>query len=478
MNQFTNCKLDNYPNILAYCQELKSLSDQLADVGTTIEPHNLVLQLVAGLNENYSTIATHINQMDKLPSFYDARSKLILEESMKNRQAALTNSTNPNTAFVAASELKEPPHHTKNRDTNYSRQQPPSRGGQSNRNNNRGGRGYGRGRGRGNWNGNGYTHQPWNNLPQWNNSNWASQNQWHRPNANSNWATSYNGSFTPSANSWATSHFPCPHPSTIWARPNGNNSSGILDPRPQANFASNGSVSSYAPTDIDQAMYTMSLNPPDNDWYMDTGASSYMSGSRGSLSPYFNLSIPKHIHVGNGNTLPIRGIGDTRLNYPYPPFLLKDVLHIPNIIKNLLSVRRLTTDNNVSLTFDPYGFSVKDFKTGIHLMRCDSTGDLYPLNNSAAQQLSSPVSFIVLPQDIWDRRLGHPGANILRSLINNKSISCSNNNKQLGLCDSCVLGKHIKLPFTSSLSTTTPPFEIVHSDVWTSPIISSSGHKY
>ncbi|XP_071704137.1 uncharacterized protein [Rutidosis leptorrhynchoides] len=71
-NKFTNCKLDNFPNVLAYCQELKSLANQLADVDSKVEPHRLVLQLVAGLNENYSTLATHINQSEKLPTFYDA----------------------------------------------------------------------------------------------------------------------------------------------------------------------------------------------------------------------------------------------------------------------------------------------------------------------------------------------------------------------------------------------------------------------
>ncbi|XP_071708799.1 uncharacterized protein [Rutidosis leptorrhynchoides] len=78
-----NTKLDDFPNVSAYCKQLKMLSNQLANVDSKVEPKRLVLQLVAGLNENYATIRTHLNQMDPLPSFYDARSKLILEESLK-----------------------------------------------------------------------------------------------------------------------------------------------------------------------------------------------------------------------------------------------------------------------------------------------------------------------------------------------------------------------------------------------------------
>ena len=46
------------------------------------------------------------------------------------------------------------------------------------------------------------------------------------------------------------------------------------------------------------------------------------------------------------------------------------------------------------------------------------------------------------------------------------------------LCQSCVLGKHIRLRFYESTSFTMSPFDIVHSDLRTSPIISSAGNSY
>jgi len=41
-------------------------------------------------------------------------------------------------------------------------------------------------------------------------------------------------------------------------------------------------------------------------------------------------------------------------------FRLNNVLVAPNIIKNLISVRQLTTDKNCFVEFDPFGLSVKD----------------------------------------------------------------------------------------------------------------------
>jgi hypothetical protein len=61
----------------------------------------------------------------------------------------------------------------------------------------------------------------------------------------------------------------------------------------------------------------------------------------------------------------------------HQPLHLNHVIHAPQIIKNLISMRQLTTDNNVSVFFDPFRFTIFDFQTGIPLMRSDSRGDLY-----------------------------------------------------------------------------------------------------
>ncbi|GJX34123.1 hypothetical protein Tco_0245680 [Tanacetum coccineum] len=46
------------------------------------------------------------------------------------------------------------------------------------------------------------------------------------------------------------------------------------------------------------------------------------------------------------------------------------------------------------------------------------------------------------------------------------------------LCHACQLGKHVRLPFSLSETIVKAPFDIIHSDLWTSPITSVSGIKY
>ena len=77
-----------------------------------------------------------------------------------------------------------------------------------------------------------------------------------------------------------------------------------------------------------------------------------------TMSP--SSSFPSSIVVGNGATLPVVGTGYSTLP---GPFHLNDVLIAPDIIKNILSVRQFTSDNLVSIEFDPLGVSVKDLRT-------------------------------------------------------------------------------------------------------------------
>jgi hypothetical protein len=42
----------------------------------------------------------------------------------------------------------------------------------------------------------------------------------------------------------------------------------------------------------------------------------------------------------------------------------------------------------------------------------------------------------------------------------------------------CQLGRHIRLPFPSSSSRVVHAFDLIHYDLWTSPVTSVSGYKY
>lgn len=99
-----------------------------------------------------------------------------------------------------------------------------------------------------------------------------------------------------------------------------------------------------------------------------------MTSNPGMITTISSCPFPSSIIVGNGSTLPVTGSGQIVLP---GRFFLNNVLIAPNIIKNLLSIRQFTTDNLVSIEFDPFSFSVKDLCTRAILLRCNSSEPLY-----------------------------------------------------------------------------------------------------
>ncbi|GJW81038.1 alanine--tRNA ligase, chloroplastic/mitochondrial isoform X2 [Tanacetum coccineum] len=80
-----------------------------------------------------------------------------------------------------------------------------------------------------------------------------------------------------------------------------------------------------------------------------------------------------------------------------------------------------------------------------------------------------PSALLSVTPATWHQRLGHPGAEVLRSLISRNFISF-NKEKSSHICHACQLGKHVKLTLVSSDTRVSSSFDIIHSDIWTSPI--------
>ena len=123
------------------------------------------------------------------------------------------------------------------------------------------------------------------------------------------------------------------------------------------------------------------------------------------------------------------------------------------------------------MEFDPFGCSVKDLLSRNLIVRCNSSGPLYPLHLPAAHSLVATSS-----PSLWHRRLGHPGREALAKLAS-VLPTCPSDGAS-SLCHAYQLGRHIRLPFSASSSRASNNFDLIHYDLWTSPIVSVSGFKY
>jgi hypothetical protein len=221
---------------------------------------------------------------------------------------------------------------------------------------------------------------------------------------------------------------------------------------------------------------TMGLTPPaSTEWIADSGASFHTTPDAGILSSVRppHPSCPSSIMVGDGSCLPITAVGSAPR--------LPNVLIAPRMVYNLLSIRQFTADNSYSIEFDSSGLTVKDSASRRPLPRCDSPGPLYTLRlpaSAASPSASLSATFAVTPSSTtWHRWLGHPGRDVLTQLSRSTDAPCTKAPAE-HLCHACQLGRHVRLPFSSSSSHAAHAFALIHCVLWTSPVLSMSGYKY
>jgi hypothetical protein len=153
-------------------------------------------------------------------------------------------------------------------------------------------------------------------------------------------------------------------------------------------------------------------------WVVDSGASSHMTNDDGNISCSAPLSTPHFFTVSSGNSVPISSSSHSSLRTPsWHIFKLNNVLLVPNLIHNLLSIRKFTRDNICSIEFDAFGFSVKDLKTRRMILRYNSEGDLYTFPGSIPTcQFSSTAMVAIASAELWRQRLSHSGHDFMSSL--------------------------------------------------------------
>ncbi|KAH9792303.1 retrovirus-related pol polyprotein from transposon RE2 [Citrus sinensis] len=303
------------------------------------------------------------------------------------------------------------------------------------------------------------------------------------------------------------------------------------------------SYSSFPAADSTVAeAYLSNYDGPANEgWYLDSGATHHLTNSMANMNVREEFRGADQLVIGNGQGLPITHIGNACFTYKgsnnaYKPayILLKDMLLVPDITKNLLSISKLTTDNNLSVEFVGNVCYVKDSLKKQVLLKGIAEKGLYKLllkpsessycaylsHSSPVQPLSMLSAYFfesIVPKNtqnndsscvsscnasinkfssyisscdalnnkvqLLHRRFGHPNSQILMHLLKSvPSVNLSHNTIKQALeklCEACQMGKTHRLHFPSTETKTTKPLELIHTDLWgPSPTPSRDGYNY
>jgi hypothetical protein len=102
----------------------------------------------------------------------------------------------------------------------------------------------------------------------------------------------------------------------------------------------------------------------DPNLYLDTGATDHITINLDRLSFSERYKGTDKVQVGNDAGLHIAHIGQSSIiTSAGKPLALRNVLHVPHITKNLISIHKLTKDNVVFVQFHPNSFVIKDLAT-------------------------------------------------------------------------------------------------------------------
>lgn len=114
-----------------------------------------------------------------------------------------------------------------------------------------------------------------------------------------------------------------------------------------------------------------------NSWILDSGAGDHITNAFKYFCTYVPCSSNKNIITADGSLITVAGQGDIKLS---PTLILKNVLHVPKLCVNLVSVSKLSQDSNCKVIFDSSHCDFEDRNSGEIIGHAEARNGLYYLD--------------------------------------------------------------------------------------------------
>ena len=233
------------------------------------------------------------------------------------------------------------------------------------------------------------------------------------------------------------------------------------------------------------SIYVIQINfSPSSSWVLDTGCGSHICTNVQGLKRSRQLKKGEvDLRVGNGSKVAALVVGSYELTFPSGLLLVSDnCYYVPTICRNIISVSCLDNDgfsfiiknNNCSIFHTDMFYANAYLQDGLYVMNLQKFNNSHVYNITTKKFKSNDLNSTYL----WNCRLGH---------INEKRISKLH---QVGLlnsfdfesydtCESCLLGKMTKDPFTGNIEMANELLDLIHAYVC-GPLSSDArrGYKY
>ena len=237
---------------------------------------------------------------------------------------------------------------------------------------------------------------------------------------------------------------------------------------------------------MQHAMTSTSENVGRNEndvWYVGSGASNHMTSHGEWFEDLQKPNASGYVQTGDNTTHQIEHVGNVSLRRGNGKELpMRNVLHVPNIAKNLVSVGQIV-DQGMQVKFNKAGCFIE--KHGRLIARGKREGRMFTLDVDMPRITSvmfSHGSNIISDVEMWHKRTGHINLQMLQIMLERNVISGLPKLKvcEMGrACEACQLGKQNRQPFRNEGYISKGLLDLVHSDVWgPTKNTSISGKRY
>ena len=206
-------------------------------------------------------------------------------------------------------------------------------------------------------------------------------------------------------------------------------------------------------------------------WIVDSGATCHICHDKALFTQLTSLRNVQEVTLGDGRNLRALGSGTVELELVLPNGepqrkLLHDVLYVPGLSYNLLSVTKMT-DKGRKIKFRGSSCEVVDGKNRVIALAIKRGAGLYHLMLTKSPNHTVNTA-MESKEFLWHRRFGHIGEASLKMMTSEQLVKGLDYDvsKPVGFCESCVMGKTHRNSFpTSGRRRGEAPLQIVHSDV-------------
>src|SRR3954469_3458558 len=193
-------------------------------------------------------------------------------------------------------------------------------------------------------------------------------------------------------------------------------------------------------------------------WWIDTGAYRHVCYDRAMFKTY-TIAEDKKVLLGDAHTTNVAGIGDVELKFTSgKTLILKDVMHVPEIRKNLVSGFLLNKAGfNQTIGADLYTIT----KNGIFVGKGYAADGMFKLNVDFNKV--SPSVYSLCDFNIWHARVCHVNKRVISNASDLGLIPKLNVN-DTNKCEYCSQAKITKTSHKSIIKESNP-LDLIHSDI-------------